>query len=148
MTDLTMERIFAADVEMVYAFITTTEHLLKWWGPEGVNVREHNLDLSRPGAWSSTLVNAEGGTYKVSGEVMETDPPRRVEFTWGWHDDQDVRGHESRVRFDVEENQGGGTRFVLTQTGLADEESANNHNEGWTSSLRKLQRAVDGSVAQ
>jgi len=145
MSELTLERVFSADVETVFAFITRTEHLLKWWGPEGTNVGEHDLDLSRPGTWSSTMVNAEGGKYKVSGEVLHADPPRRVEFTWGWHDEQDVRGHESRVRFDIAENLGGGTRFVLTQTGLPDDESAFNHNEGWTSSLRKLERVAGGS---
>ena len=140
MSELVMERVFAADVETVFAFLTDTEHLLKWWGPEGVHIGDHDLDLSRPGNWSSTMVNAEGNTFKVSGEVLRTDPPKTVEFTWGWHDDQDRRGHESHVRFEVVPNAGGGARFVLTHSGLPDEESSRNHNEGWSSSLRKLER--------
>lgn len=139
MSDLIIERIFAADVETVFAFLTNTDHLLKWWGPEGVYVKDYSLDLSRPGPWWSTLVNAEGGSYKMSGQVVRTEPPKSVEFTWGWHDDKDVRGHESQVRFDVEANAGGGTRFLLTHTGLPDEDSVKNHNQGWTSSLRKLE---------
>ncbi|NKB53457.1 MAG: SRPBCC domain-containing protein [Rhizobiaceae bacterium] len=138
--ELKIERVFAADPETVFAFVTTTEHLLKWWGPEGVNIKDHALDLSVPGAWWSTMVNADGNTFKVSGEVTRTEPPKSVEFTWAWHDDKDVRGHESNVRFDIESNSGGGARFVLTQSGLSDEESRLNHNEGWTSSLRKLER--------
>ena len=140
MTVLKIERIFAADVETVFAFLTNTEHLLKWWGPEGVNVKEHDLDLSKPGSWWSTLVNAEGNTYKMSGEVIVANPPKSVEFTFGWHDGDDVRGHESQVRFDVEPNAGGGTRFSLVHSGLPDEDSMKNHNEGWISSLRKLER--------
>ena len=140
MSELVMERVFAADVETVYAFLTNTEHLLKWWGPEGVHIGDHDLDLSRPGRWSSTMVNAEGKTFKVTGEVTHIDPPRSVAFTWGWHDDEDQRGHESQVRFEVEANAGGGARFVMTHSGLADDESARMHNEGWTSSLLKLER--------
>ena len=140
MSELVMERVFAADVETVFAFLTDTEHLLKWWGPEGVHIGAHDLDLSRPGRWSSTMVNAEGNKFKVSGKVVRSDPPKSVEFTWGWHDEKDQRGHESRVRFNVEPNVGGGARFVLTHSDLPDDESRNNHNEGWTSSLRKLER--------
>jgi uncharacterized protein YndB with AHSA1/START domain len=88
----------------------------------------------------SVMINAEGGRYKVSGEVIQVDPPRSVEFTWGWHDENDARGHESQVRFEVEPNGSGGTLFRLIHSGLADDESAANHNEGWTSCLRKLER--------
>lgn len=143
MSELVMERVFAADVETVFDFLTKTEHLLKWWGPEGIHIGDHNLDLSRPGDWSSTMVNAEGNKFKVSGEVLACDPPKTIEFTWGWHDGQDQRGHESHVRFEVEPNAGGGARFVMTHSNLPDEESRNNHNEGWTSSMRKLER-LDG----
>lgn len=140
MSVLKIERTFPHPPEKVFAFVTRTEHLLKWWGPEGMGLRAHDLDLSRRGAWSSTLVNAEGGLHKMSGEVVEIDPPRSVEFTWGWHDGADARGHESRVRFEVEPDGAGGSRFRLIHSGLADEESAANHNRGWSSALRKLEQ--------
>lgn len=140
MSDLRLERTFPHPPERVFAFVTKTEHLLSWWGPEGLGVREHQLDLSRPGAWSSTLVNAEGGLHKMSGEVLEIDPPHSVEFTWGWHDDKDVRGNETRVRFEIESDGGTGSRFRLIHSGLADEESVVNHNRGWSSALRKLEQ--------
>lgn len=139
MSTVKIERTFPHPPETVFAFVTQTEHLLDWWGPEGMGVKEHALDLSRPGDWSSTLINAEGGLHKMSGEVIEIDPPRSVEFTWGWHDDQDQRGHESRVRFEVEPDGQGGSHFRLIHSGLADDESAANHNHGWSSSLRKLE---------
>lgn len=139
MKDLVLERTFAHPPEKVFAFVTRTEHLLRWWGPEGTEVGEHRLDLSRPGPWSSTLVNTEGGLHKMSGVVIAVDPPHSVEFTWGWHDAEDVRGHESRVRFEIEPD-GGGSRFRLIHSELPDEESAANHNRGWSSSLKKLEQ--------
>ena len=60
MTDLTLERNFEADPETVFAFVTQTDNLLKWWGPEGMNVPEHSLDFSSTGPWSSVMANAEG----------------------------------------------------------------------------------------
>jgi len=140
MSVLKIERSFAVAPEKVFAFVTRTDHLLKWWGPEGVGMKEHNLDLSRPGPWSSTLVNSKGDLHKMSGEVVAVDPPNTVEFTWGWHDDKDQRGHESRVRFDIRREDDGSTLFLLTHSGLTDEEAAANHCKGWTSALRKLEQ--------
>jgi len=85
------------------------------------------------------MTNAEGDRYKVTGEVLALDPPNSVEFTWGWHDENDNRGHESRVRFEVTPDGVEGSLFKLQHTGLPDDEAATNHNTGWTSSLRKLE---------
>ncbi len=143
MSELTITRAFAVDPDTVFAFVTQTKHLVKWWGPEGMTVPEHNLNLSEPGAWFSVMVNAEGKRFKVSGEVLSIDPPNAVEFTWGWHDENDDRGHDSHVRFEVRPDGSGGTEFIVIHTGLADEESAANHNMGWTSALTKLERLAN-----
>lgn len=142
MSVLKIERTFPVQREKVFAFLTRPENLLKWWGPEGMNVRDHTLDLSKLGAWSSDMVNAQGGRHKASGVVVAVDPPKSVEFTWGWHDDNDERGYESVVRFELEPSSAGGTHFVLIHSGLTNEESAANHGRGWASSLKKLERLV------
>ncbi len=140
MSDLTIERDFTAEPETVFSFVTQSEHLVKWWGPESMTLPEHALDLTRKGPWSSVMMSAEGNRFKVTGVVTAVSPPKSVEFTWAWHDENDERGHESRVRFTLEANGSGGTRFILYHTGLPDDESASGHNDGWTSSLRKLER--------
>ena len=138
--DVVIERHFPVDPARVFEIVTQPEHLADWWGPEGLSLIDTMLDLSRAGPWQSTMVNADGARYKVSGRVVTVDPPRHVEFTWGWHDAHDTRGHESRVRFDVRGDGNGGTIFRLIHTALPDAESVANHTDGWTSSLRKLER--------
>ncbi len=140
MSDLVLERSFAADPATVFAFVTKAEHLAKWWGPEGMTLPDKQLDLTQPGPWSSVMMNADGQRFKVTGEVVAVDAPNAVELTWAWHDENDTRGHESRVRFEVKPNGKGGTLFTLVHSGLADEDAAKNHEMGWTSSLRKLER--------
>jgi uncharacterized protein YndB with AHSA1/START domain len=140
MTVLTLQRKFSADAETVFAYVTETEHLLRWWGPETITIGENDLDLSRIGPWSSVMVNAEGVQYKVTGKVISVDPPKSVEFTWAWHDDDDQRGHESVVRFEITPMEEGGVEIAVIHSGLENEESIKNHNEGWTSSLVKLER--------
>ena len=139
MADVILTRVFRAGIDHVFAYVTQTEHLLKWWGPEGITVPVHALDFSRPGPWSSEMHAPDGRIFRVSGEVIDLTPPKSVAFTWAWHDDDGERGHESRVLFELEDL-GSETRFTLTHSGLADQESARNHDEGWTSSLSKLER--------
>ncbi len=138
MSTLEIKRHFKADPATVFAYVTQGEHLMKWWGPEGVHITENALDLSAPGPWFSVMENGEGARYKVSGEVTKVDPDKAVEFSWGWHDDDDVRGHESTVRFEVSAAADGGTDFVMIHSGLEDDTSAENHNGGWSSSFNKL----------
>lgn len=143
MSTYSTERIFRADQKTVFSYVTQTEHLMKWWGPEGMSVKAHDLDLSRLGPWYSTLVNAEGGVHKMSGEVTSLQPPSCVEFTWAWHNDHDERGHETLVRMEVRAHERGGTKFILVHSGHESDDVADRHDIGWSSSLRKLERLAD-----
>jgi len=142
-TDVSIERVFSALQEKVFSFITETENLLKWWGPEGISIAENNLNFSACGPWFSVMVNGEGQKLKVSGQVTSVDSPNSVSFTWGWHDDQDVRGAESHVKVTLSADQSGGTNFELVHRDLTDEEAGIRHNEGWASSLRRLEQFVN-----
>ncbi len=144
MATLTLERDFAADPETVFAYVSKTEHLLKWWGPEGMTLPEHQLDFTSKGQWVSVMQNADGQRYKVSGQVTHVDPPRSVGFTWAWHDESDTRGVESHVTIKLVPAANGGTRFQLSHVDLPSDEVAANHEQGWTSSLRKLERLANG----
>jgi uncharacterized protein YndB with AHSA1/START domain len=138
---LRIEKTFAAPPELVYEFLTERRRVLDWWGPESMSVPDEALDFSRLGPWHSVFMNAEGRRYKVSGRVTELDPPNAVAFTWGWHDAEDARGPETQVRIELRPS-GGGTEFVLTHSGLTDDDSRANHKLGWTSALGKLERLL------
>lgn len=143
MAVLTITRSFKAPPEKVFKYVSKTEHLLKWWGPEGLTVPEHRLSFDRTGPWMSLMEGAEGQRYKVSGQVTKVDPPRMVGFTWAWHDENDRRGVESHVTIRLVPAAGGGTEFELTHVDLPSDDVAANHEQGWTSSLRKLERILN-----
>ncbi len=148
MTTLALERVFSATPETVFDFVTQTEHLLKWWGPVGVRVTDHNLSLAAKGPWTSTMQNDQGQQFKVSGHVTHVDAPHSVGFTWAWHDESDKRGVESHVTIKLVPDQSGGTRFTLTHADLPSDEVAQNHNEGWTSSLSKLETLANSFTTE
>lgn len=142
MTDVVLERILPAAVERVFEFVTRHEHLLTWWGPEGMSLPEERLDFTRTGPWYSVMMNSQGQRYKVSGQVTSVRKPNLVAFTWGWHDENDRRGHESHVTIEISEAGPGRTRLRLSHARLPDAEAAKSHEGGWTSTLDKLERAV------
>ncbi len=144
MATLTIERTFEADPETVFAYVSQTKHLLKWWGPEGMTLPEHQLAFDRKGPWVTVMQSAEGQRYKVSGQVTHVDPPHSVGFTWAWHDENDQRGVESHVTIRLVPAAGGGTAFSLSHADLPSDDVAANHEKGWTSALRKLERLANG----
>ena len=141
MATLTMERIFDAPPARVFSFLTRTENLLNWWGPEGTSIREHDLDFSRVGYWSAVMVGPQGGAQEVGGRVLAIDPPYMVELTLSFTIDGG-RGPESTIRFDVSARDTGGTHLLLTQTGLNSEHIDDMMNKGWNSSLERLERLI------
>ncbi|NKB29384.1 MAG: SRPBCC domain-containing protein [Rhodobacteraceae bacterium] len=143
MADVTLERDFAVTPEKLFAAVSTPEGLASWWGPENVTLDDLQLDFTRTGPWRSTMIGTDGQRYKVTGQVTHVDPPKSVGLTWAWHDDADDRGPESHVTFTVQAHPGG-ARLIVDHRGLADEDQAGRHTEGWTSSLRKIAAALAG----
>jgi uncharacterized protein YndB with AHSA1/START domain len=142
MPTLTMERRFDADPQKVFDYVSKTEHLLKWWGPEGCHVPEHRLALDRKGPWMSVMQNTQGQRFKVSGHVTHVDAPHSIGFTWAWHDENDRRGVESHVTVKLVPARDGGTLLRLSHVDLPEESKAS-HEEGWTGTLDKLARLLD-----
>lgn len=141
MTDLRLERSFPVNPQHLFDWITRPESLVKWWGPEGVHVTDNQLDFTRLGPWFAKMVNGNGDVYKVSGHVTRSDPPNVVGFTWGWHDDDDLRGHDSHVTFTILPD-GSGAKLVLDHRDLKDANMTANHKTGWTSSFESLAKTL------
>ncbi|WP_411351872.1 SRPBCC family protein [Leisingera aquaemixtae] len=138
MSDLQLQRIFPVSPETLFDWVTTPDKLLRWWGPEGVTIPEHDLDLSRTGPWHSIMQNSDGQRFHVSGQVTHVDVPKSVGFTWAWHDKDGSRGAESHVTFTVAAA-GDGAMLLIDHRDLGDDGIAARHDEGWTSTLRKLE---------
>lgn len=140
MAELTINRVLDADLATVFDFITKSEHLLEWWGPEGISLPDRELDFTKTGPWHSVMRRPDGSEMKVSGQVTHVKAPSSVGFTWARHDETGKRGDESHVTISLRAAAGGGTEFSLHHQELVSEEAAAAHNAGWTSSVRKLEK--------
>lgn len=143
---LRLERIFAATPQQLFDAWTKADQLVRWWGPEGCTTPHCDLDIRQGGAWITTMRHNDGSENTVSGVYRLIDPPRRLVFTWAWHNDG-ARGHESEVALDFEPVDGG-TRMVLVQKTFQSDEQCDKHRMGWTSSFNDLARHIEGRAGE
>ena len=145
---LRIERLVAGTPESVFEAWTNPDILTKWWGPDGVTIPQHELDVRPGGKWSTTMHSAEMGNRTVSGEYRTIDPPRRLVFTWAWHNDGERSENETEVAVDFAPVEGG-TRLTLVQQRFHSIEARDNHHKGWESSVNGLAKylaAQDAAV--
>ena len=143
---LRLERIFAATPQQLFDAWTKADQLVRWWGPEGCTTPHCDLDIRQGGAWITTMRHNDGSENTVSGVYRLIEPPRRLVFTWAWHNDG-ARGHESEVALDFEPVDGG-TRMVLVQKTFQSDEQCDKHRMGWTSSFNDLARHIEGQAGE
>jgi len=150
---ITMERVFDASIEDVWAMWTTREGIESWWGPDGFAVKVRSIDL-RPGGelrYAMIAVDPDKVEFmKRSGmpisvdtritfiEVLEN---RRLRYVN--HADF-IPGVEP---YDVETvvelyPTAKGVRLELTFEAMHDEMWTQRAVAGWEMELRKLEKAL------
>lgn len=137
---LEMTREFDASRERVFRAFIEAEQLVKWWGPTGMNVVDHDIDVRVGGAWRTTIRSENGEDHTMSGVYREITPPERLVFTWGW-ERAGVRGHETVVTIELAERNGR-TALSFHQQIFESEDVRNSHAHGWNSSLDCLEVAL------
>lgn len=142
MADLKIDRIYDAEPARLFALITEPQNMVRWWGYATMRVTDHNLDFTKPGPWHSEMTADDGTRRKVSGQVVEVDPPNHIRFTWGWHDDDGLRGHESDVTIRIRPVDPGKAQLLLHHQGFASDDMRDAHGKGWGGLLDNLDAGV------
>ena len=115
----------------VFGFLTQPEKMVRWMGVEAT------LDPRPGGVYRVDLTGDERVSGRVSGEVLEVVPDRKLVFTWGWENGiLPVPPGASTVEI-VLEPDGEGTLVRLTHRDLP-EEMRFYHTRGWDHSLARL----------
>lgn len=117
-------RTYAHPVERVWHFVTDPDELTEWF-PARAEIDQ------RPGG--TVTLSGDPNLPESTGRVLAVDPRRHLSFTWG--------GDE--LRFDLEQLDGGRTRFTLTHV-LAAEDTAARNGAGWEVCLTALDARARG----
>jgi uncharacterized protein YndB with AHSA1/START domain len=141
--ELRLERTFRAPPDKVFAAFTHVDVLRRWWAP-GIDweMTVVEVDLAVGGRMRLVMRNLDGEAYGGEGEFVEIDPPRRLTYVWRWDDEADAA--PQFVEIDFLEGDGL-TTVVLTNKGLRDEGSADEHRDGWHLSFDNLNIVLSSS---
>lgn len=143
---LRMTRSFDAPMERVFRAFADPEQLVKWWGPTGMSVIDHDINVRVGGAWRTTIQAKGGDEYTMSGVYREISPPHRLAFTWAWERDGE-RGHETMVTIQLSED-GERTKLAFLQEIFDTEEMRDSHQDGWHESFICLTEALENEAIQ
>jgi uncharacterized protein YndB with AHSA1/START domain len=141
-TAIRIVRRFAAPIEAVFGAWTSTE-LLRRWYPPGADwdTPVAEVDLRVGGRLRLVMRSPDGEAFGGGGEYREITAPTRLVFTWTW-DRPDVGAGVQLVEVDFTRHPDGTTTVVMTNRGLADEQSRESHRAGWEGSFDSLARLV------
>jgi uncharacterized protein YndB with AHSA1/START domain len=132
----------AAAPAVVYAVVSTPEHLAAWWSDDA------DLDGTGPGARGSLVFGERGSAQAVveGFEVVEADPPRSFTFRWGHPAGSAAAPATSYLVTFALQPDGDGTLLRMTETGFRErgwevavlEQAYADHVAGWAHFLPRL----------
>jgi uncharacterized protein YndB with AHSA1/START domain len=136
---LVLRRLIHATPEKLFAAWTQPEHLMQWWGPQGVDCPAAEIDLRVGGAYRIANRFPDGTTIWITGIFEHIEPPHRLTYTWklGSHN----RAVE-RVTVCFEAH-GASTEVIVTHEKISDEGARTSHQRGWMGCLDGLVRYAE-----
>jgi uncharacterized protein YndB with AHSA1/START domain len=137
---LEIKRVFPAPVDAVFAALSNSDKLRKWWGPVGLTVPSLNFQPHVGERYTIEMQPQGGKPFHITGEFREVDRPARLAYTFNYEepDDDDI---ETLVTLTVGDL-GGSTEVVLTQGPFKTEARRALHRDGWLDSFDKLGRFI------
>lgn len=141
--ELTIERELKHPPEAVFAAWTNSEALRKWMGPGEITAPESEIDAREGGSLTVPMVSPDGTVFTARGEIVELVKNRRLRFTWAWDQEDGTSGQLMEITLDFIPVEAG-TRLVLRQTNFIDATAREQHQEGWSGTLVKLEDYLGG----
>ncbi|MCA9078934.1 MAG: SRPBCC domain-containing protein [Planctomycetaceae bacterium] len=140
---LSREVPFAPD--LVWRAIVETEHMQRWWGPDGFTIEDVVLDLRVGGTWTFVMVGPDGTRFPNHSVFTEITPTKRLAFD---HGDGQREWFKSTIELIAT---GEGTRIKighLFPDKAARDDVVNNYGaiEGGQQHLAKLEAYVAASL--
>ncbi len=68
---LTLEKVFEAPLELVWEAWTTSEHIMRWWAPQGMDLKVLEHDFRVGGKWKYAMPMPDGNEFISEGTYKE-----------------------------------------------------------------------------
>ena len=150
-----IDRILKASVEKLWRMWTTKEGLEKWWGPEGFSSTVRHLDVRVGGRFEIVMtamlpeiiahLKAAGiGESSVAkGDYTVIEPGRRLVYTNAVDFVPGVPPYTATTMVEMCATPGVGTRLIITNDVMHDEQWTAMATMGWTQQVGKLEKLMN-----
>lgn len=125
---------------VVYGAFSDSEMLAKWWGPEGFTIESADLNIETRDTYRMELRSPQGTRSEARGEILRVDPPKRLQFSFGWEvpNADDVETVVSLMFNEL----GGATAVRWGHGRFLTEARRASHRQSWAESLDRLESLV------
>ncbi len=126
-------RLIRAAPEDVFRAWTDPERMQRWFGTKKqiVNPKVDGLFY--------LAMEHQGRIWPHYGRYLRLEKPRVIEFTWM---SEGTEGRETVVTIELVARDGG-TQLTLNHAGVPDTELGRGHQQGWTSIVAELAKALE-----
>jgi uncharacterized protein YndB with AHSA1/START domain len=116
--------------------------MMRWFVEGDGNMSVCEIDLREGGRYR--LEGEMGGKrWRIWGSYLEVRPPERLVYTWTWKHDEGIGTTEGDTTVTVEfHDRGTETELVLTHERFASAAARDEHTQGWSSCLNRLERVL------
>jgi len=111
--EIVFARVIDGPRERVFDAWTDPEQLAVWFGPRGMTIETHEIDIRVGGVWRFDMVGSNGVRYDNRMTFLRIDRPRLIEVDHGADKDDDPGKFRMLVTFD--EQTDGKTVLTLRQ---------------------------------
>ena len=78
---ITIRRTFDAPIDLVWEAWTQAEHIIKWWGPKGIETEIVSHEFKVGGKWKYIMAMPNGSDFIAEGEYQEIAGPNKLVTT-------------------------------------------------------------------
>jgi len=147
-----IDRSLKASVQKVWRMWTTKEGLEKWWGPEGFSSTVRHLDVRVGGRFEIVMTamlpeiiahlkaSGLGESSVAKGDYTLIEPDRRLAYTNAVDFVPGVPPYTTTTVVEMSATPGGGTRLIITNDVMHDEQWTTMARMGWTQQIGKLEK--------
>lgn len=146
---LTLVADFAASAEEVWELWADPRKLERWWGPPGYPATFEQHDLSAGGEVVYYMTNPEGGKHYGWWRIESVSPPRSLEITDGFGDDEGKPNPDmptGQMTMELSDHDGG-TRMTLRSVFRSREEMQEMVDMGQAEGIRAAAGQMDAILA-
>lgn len=146
---LTLTADFDAPIERVWQLWADPRQLERWWGPPAYPATVEAHDLTPGGEVTYFMTSPEGDRYRGWWRIQSVDPPKSLEFTDGFADQEGTPNPDMPItttRMQLVDHDGG-TRMELHSTFDTLEQMEQLLTMGMDEGLREAVGQIDALLA-